>query len=461
VLSLPNPLWGAAMARPEANALVTSEVTLTWAEVRAGAAALAARAPFASVSPGARVALVGPADARWVLAFHALLWRGAVVVPLAARATADERAQALDVAAPASVIESETACPADLAPLIRVHAHVNTGEPPDWPLEDPRLVICTSGTTAEPRALELTAAQLAFAAFGSTLRLGHALDDRWLACLPLHAVGGLSILLRAAFAATAVELAPGFDAAFVATALVEGRCTLVSLLPAMLAEICSTLEASGGRVSARVRAVLVGGAPTPPAVVARARALGLPLSLTWGMTETAAQVATWFPGAFETDGVGPPLAFARVETEADGRLVVRGPVAPGGRLRTADAGEVSQTGAVRVTGRMDDVVNSGGAKIAPAEVEAVLARHPAVLEAAVVAAPDQRFGARPVAFVRARGALDAEDLRMHCHAHLARHKCPDRFIFLNELPRVATGKVDRRALLSRAALSAARPPEST
>jgi len=235
----------------------------------------------------------------------------------------------------------------------------------------------------------------------------------------------------------------------------------VSLLPSMLADVCSVLEAAGARPSPRLRAVLVGGAPTPPALVSRARTLNLPLSLTWGMTETGAQIATWFPGAFDTEGVGPPLAFARVESEADGRLSIRGPVAPGGRFRTADTGSVTARGAVVVEGRVDDVVNSGGAKISPAEVEAVLARHPAVLEVAVVAAPDLRFGARPVAFVCARGALDAFALRNHCHAHLARHKCPDNFIFLTELPRVSTGKVDRRALLTRAAASAARSPEST
>ncbi len=461
MLTLPNPLAGAALARPDALALVTPGATLAYAALRAAAAGLSARAPLALVAPNARVGLSGPPDARWVVAFHALLWRRAVVVPLSARATPEERAAALLAAAPSVVFETEALFPEGVRPGSDVHTDVNISEPPDWPLEAPRIVVCTSGSTGRPKAVELTAAQLAFAAFGSTLRLGHAIDDRWLACLPLHAIGGLSILLRAAFCATTVELHAGFDAAAITAALVEGRCALVSLLPSMLAEVCSALESSGARPSPRVRAVLVGGAPTPAALVTRARALDLPLSLTWGMTETAAQVATWFPGAYDTAGVGPPLAFARVETEDDGRLVVRGPVAPGGRLRTADTGAITADGAVTVEGRVDDLVNSGGAKISPAEVEAVLARHPAVLEAAVVAAPDLRFGARPVAFVRARGALDAEALRDHCHAHLARHKCPDRFVFLSELPRVSTGKVDRRALLSRAAVLAARPSEST
>jgi O-succinylbenzoic acid--CoA ligase len=461
MLSLPNPLFGAAVARPGSLALVTPEGVLTFAGLRGAAASLAARAPLASVTPGIRIGLIGPADARWVVAFHALLWRGAVVVPLSARATPEERAAALEAAGPSAVFETGALFADGERPGADVHTDVNISEPPDWPMEAPRIVVCTSGSTGRPKAVELTAAQLAFAAFGSTLRLGHAIDDRWLACLPLHAIGGLSILLRAAFCATTVELHAGFDAAVVTAALVEGRCALVSLLPSMLAEVCAALEAAGARPSPRVRAVLVGGAPTPPALVSRAHALNLPLSLTWGMTETAAQVATWFPGAYDTVGVGPSLAFARVEADDDGRLVVRGPVAPGGRLRSADTGAITPDGAVVIEGRVDDLVNSGGAKISPAEVEAVLARHPAVLEAAVVAAPDVRFGARPVAFVRARGALDAFALRDHCHAHLARHKCPDRFVFLNELPRVSTGKVDRRALLSRAADLAARPPEST
>jgi O-succinylbenzoic acid--CoA ligase len=281
------------------------------------------------------------------------------------------------------------------------------------------------------------------------LRLGHLPDDRWLACLPLHAVGGLSILFRATLGATTVDLRPRFVAADVADALANGGCALVSLVPSMLAD---TLDALAGRaVSPTVRAVLVGGAPTPPALVERARALGVPLALTWGMTETASQACTWAPGGFDAAGVGAPQAFARVHADENGRLHVRGPVAQGGAVATGDAGEVDADGRVHVHGRVDDLLNSGGAKIAPAEIEAALGAHPAVAEVAVVKAAHPRWGERPVAFVRLSAPASSAALRDHCRGRLPRHKCPEVIEIVTELPRVSTGKVDRRALASRAA----------
>ena len=460
-LDLPNPVLGAAMARGDAPALVTTEGTLTWREVAVAAQARATvlAGPPWHVRPGDVVALEGSPGGDWVVTFHALGLLGAAVSPLPFGVPGSARAAAIEAVSPRVVVR----VPLDRTPEV-VHASVNWTER-FWPLDEVRVVICTSGTTGAPRAVPLTTAQIAFGVFGSTLRLGHLPDDRWLACLPLHAIGGLSILLRAAFAATTVELHAAFDAAAVGGALVEGRITHVSLVPSMLAAVLDALERAGARVAPRLRCVLLGGAPTPPALVERARAAGLPLALTWGMSETGSQIATWSPGAYDTAGVGAPLAFARVEADADGRLQVRGPVAPGGALATGDLGTISgifdggeagQGGAVTVTGRVDDLVNSGGAKIAPAEVEAVLAAHPGVAEVAVVAVPDSRYGQRPAAFLVLHDGAESPDdaaLRAHCHTRMARHKCPDFFFFLqpDDMPRGPTGKVDRRALLSRAA----------
>ena len=482
MLTLPNPLHGAALARPDAPALSTAAGTVSFRALY-GAALRAAAAPWAEgLAPGDVVALQGPADARWVLAWHALGLRGVVIAPLPAATTPGERARLLGACGARALVvtgpEAEAGthrppAPAEIArdgattevrtfdsqlsELSDRHTPLDTPAPASaaWALEAPRLVVCTSGTTERPRAVTLTAAQLVFSAFGSALRLGHLPSDRWLACLPLHAIGGLSILFRATLGAVPVVLLPAFDAGRIAEALVSGECALVSLLPSMLGD---TLHALGGRtVSPLVRAVLVGGAATPAVLVERARAAALPLALTWGMTETASQACTWTPGEFDTPGVGAPLAFARIHADPQGRLRVEGPVAVGGGIESADAGHIDPDGRVHVLRRVDGIVNSGGAKIAPAEVEAILSAHPGVAEAVVVPAPHPRWGMRPVAFVRTRdlgsapSPLEADALRAHCRASLAPHKCPELFIFVSELPRVATGKVDRRALASRAA----------
>ena len=167
------------------------------------------------------------------------------------------------------------------------------------------------------------------------------------------------------------------------------------------------------------------------------------------MTETASQVATRNPGDLGPLQAGiPPLPWVRVSTNDDGILVIRGPAARG-ELVTDDLGEITATGRVRVLGRRDDVINRGGEKIHPGEIEAVLESHPSVIEAVVIAADETRLGQVPVAFVRSADA-DTESLRQWCRKHLAGYKVPDRIEVLADFPRTGPGKVDRtelRALL--------------
>ena len=293
---------------------------------------------------------------------------------------------------------------------------------------------------------------------GSALRLGHALDDVWLCCLPLHHVGGLSILLRCAMYATCVDLRPRFDAAEVARALDGGEVRLASLVPAMLR---AALGARGGRpFPDALRAILLGGGPTDEALLARCRAIGAPVSVTWGMTETGSQVATRAPGDLSPGPhAGAPLAFTRV-VESGGRLAVEGPMAPGGRLVSHDRGAIDDAGRVHVTGRVDDVILSGGENIDPAEVEAALTDHAAVAGAAVVARPDPRWGQRPVAWLVPRDAARPadEELAAWCRARLAGFKVPDAFLWCDALPRTSLGKVSRGLLRQR--LPSATPPGS-
>jgi O-succinylbenzoic acid--CoA ligase len=195
---------------------------------------------------------------------------------------------------------------------------------------------------------------------------------------------------------------------------------------------------------------LLGGGPTPPALLARCAAAGAPVSLTWGMTEAASQICTRWPGDLEErPDCGPPLAFARVEEGgARGALIVRGPLV-GGVLETRDGGRVDAQGRVEIEGRVDDVILSGGENIAPSEIERVLEAHPAVLEAAVVGVPDPVWGERPVAALvcapgEARPGLEA--LRAWCRASLAPFMAPDQVRWTEALPRVALGKLSRAAV---------------
>ena len=426
--AVPHPLLATADARPAHVVLHTPRQRWTAAELRDRVARRAGSLP---VGPGDVVALAGPRDAQWVVDAHAVGWRGATLRPLDPHLPTDTRD---------ALLEGVQLRLGDL-PGAHPRRDADGVDAASWPLAQDRLHIVTSGTTGHPRVVPLSTGQLLFSAMGSALRLGHLPGDRWIDPLPLHHVGGLAILFRCAWYGTTVELHPGFDPAAINHALDAGA-THVSLVPAMLERL---LDDRGDRpFGPHVRCLLVGGAPTSAAQRARAAALGAPVALTWGMTEAASQVATGFPGDLGSPGV-PALPFAQV-TAADGVLEIHGPTARG-TLRTADRGRVEE-GRVHVTGRVDDVILSGGENLDPAEIEATLRQHPAVADAAVAGRPDPRWGSRPHAWLVASGSDRPTDdaLGAWVRAHLEPYKAPDRFTWVERLPRNAMGKLLRRAL---------------
>jgi len=454
VTTIPHPLASAARARPSHPALISAGWSLTYAELATAAARKAAALKERGVRPGDRVVLLGGPSQQWIAAFHAVSWLGAVAAPLSPSLTPDELRRALTILTPALTLyapedlsgdqrEALTGLPSDSLSVSGVEAAPER----DWPLEEVRLTVMSSGTTGAPRPIDLTGAQLTFSAFGSAMRLGHDPADRWLCCLPLNHVGGLSILLRCALYGTTVALHDRFDPAAVARALDRGDASLVSLVPAMLAAVLDAREARPFPTS--LRAVLLGGGATPEALIERCRVIGAPVAITWGMTEAASQLATRAPGDLSPGGhVGAAMPFARVTAEG-GLLTVEGPVAPGGRMVTRDRGAVDDEGRVQVHGRSDDVIISGGENIDPAEVEAVLEDHEAVSEAAVVARADARWGQRPVAWlVSAPGAdrPNPEALADWCRERLLGFKVPDAFEWATSLPRTELGKVSRSTL---------------
>ena len=446
---LPNPVESAALARPTHPALVSSCGVLTWRGLASRVRGVAGSFEAQGLVAGQRVGLIGPASEDFVVALHALGWMGAAVAPVSSKAPAVEVEAALGRAGVGAVVvlEGVDALRREAAARAAVLIEAGVGEPSSerfWPLEEVRLVVTTSGTAGVPRPVSLTTHQLMTSAFGSAVRLGHLPTDRWLACLPLNHIGGLSVLLRCAWCATTAVLHEGFEAEAVAEEIDSGRVSLVSLVPRMLEAVLDAREERP--FPASLRCILLGGAAASEGLRARCGQLGAPVSLTWGMTETASQVCTRAPGDLsQASGVGAPLSFSRVQVRGE-RLEVTGPVAVGGRVLTADAGEVDEAGQVQIRGRADEVIVSGGENISPCEVEQVLAAHPAVEDAAVVGVADGIWGQRPVALlVLATGSPrpDLEALRAWCKERLEPFKAPARVVWCERLPRGGLGKLSR------------------
>ena len=345
---------------------------------------------------------------------------------------------------------------------------------PDAPTHDLDAVcavIHTSGTTGASRPVRLTYGNFLWSALGSGVALGVDPQERWLCTLPLAHVGGLSILLRSTIYATTAVIHERFETERALVALRDERITLVSLVATTLGRLLD----AGLREPPRLRHALTGGGPVPAALLERARAAGVPVTPTYGLTEACSQVSTAGPlPAAPNNAAGPPLFCTRVRiagtpptrsgepavgavgaVDAVGEILVAGPtVAPAaaaadGWLHTGDLGALDAEGNLQVLGRAAETIVSGGENVSPSEVEAVLEEHPAVLEAAVVGREDPDWGEAVTAIVllRPHERADEGQLRAHCAARLARFKVPKRVTFATAaLPRTRSGKLLRREL---------------
>jgi O-succinylbenzoic acid--CoA ligase len=319
---------------------------------------------------------------------------------------------------------------------------------PDEPVEPgTALVVPTAGSTGDPKGVLLSAAALAASADATERRLGG--PGRWTLALPVTHIAGLQVVLRALRAGTPPV---PVDADFVAAtaALGSGR-RYTSLVPTQLGRLLAAGAATLDALRSYT-AVLLGGAAPPAGLVARARDDGLPVVVTYGMSETC--------GGCVYDGV--PLDGVRVDLAEGDRIRIRGPVLAhgyrlrpdlsreafaGGRFVTGDVGRLAG-GRLTVLGRTDDVLVTGGEKVAPGAVADALAEHPAVAEAAVVGVTDPEWGQRVVAVVVLRdgAGLTLAEARRHVAGRVSAVAAPRELRVVEALPLLPSGKLDRRAL---------------
>ena len=176
-------------------------------------------------------------------------------------------------------------------------------------------VVFTSGTTGAPKGVQLSFENLFWSATASSYRLGIDSEDRWLSCLPLYHVGGLAVVFRSCLYGTAIALQRRFELELFQRCLREDRVTLTSLVPTMLHRLLHSVHATVWPDSLRL--VLLGGAAAGPALLQEAQETGAPVATTYGLTETASQVATALPGEVrcKPDSVGRPLMFTELRIE--------------------------------------------------------------------------------------------------------------------------------------------------
>jgi O-succinylbenzoic acid--CoA ligase len=331
-----------------------------------------------------------------------------------------------------------------LAPPAVVERLLGTLRPDEAIDESVALVIATSGSTGEPKGAQLSHAALEASARATHARIGQKPGDRWLSCMPWHHIGGFLVMYRARLLGIPLTVHERLDPERFATA----GATLASLVPTQLVRLLDAgVDLSG------FRAILLGGSAAPPGLLERAAAAGAPVIPTYGMSETS--------GGCVYDG--QPLDDVEVTIDEAGRIRLRGPmlmsgyrlrpdldaeVFDGGWLVTSDLGEWDSDGRLRVTGRVDDVVISGGEKVVASQVAATLETHPDIAEVAVSGVPDVEWGQRVVAVVVPRhgAALALDELRKWCETRLVAAARPRELVVVDAIPRLGSGKPDRLAI---------------
>jgi O-succinylbenzoic acid--CoA ligase len=320
-------------------------------------------------------------------------------------------------------------------------ARVRQAAAPDEPLEDRcAVVLTTSGSSGEPKGVLLSREALIASATATHDRLGG--PGQWLLPMKPYFVGGLQILTRSVVAGLAPVVAG--ESFTEAAAAMTGHRRYTAMVPTQLARYLDTdLEALRS-----FDAIIIGGAATPAPLKARAAEAAVTAIPAYGMTETGSGCVY----------AGEPLEGTSIALD-DGRILIKGPtlfsgyrlrpdltadVVRDGWFRTQDRGELVD-GRLRVIGRVDDVVISGGVNVTLPTVQARLLEHPRVKDAVVLGVPDAEWGTRVIAFVVGEPELD--ELRDFVAASLPRTWAPREMVRLDALPMLASGKVDRRQLL--------------
>ena len=377
------------------------------------------------------VALRWPAGPRMAEEVRRLWDEGVAVLPIRDELPEAAAAALLRRARPAAVVEPDgTTRLDDSVPVERGTA----------------FCVATAGSTGEPK-LALLGRSAVEAAGRLTIDYLGLSDARWVCPLPLDHVAGLMILVRSWLTGTDAAVLPAFEP----NELVAAPADVVSLVPTMLRRL---LDADADL--SRWRWILLGGGAVDPSLLERAAAAGGRVVRTYGMTETCGGVVydgVPLPGV-EADVAADGVIRLRTLTVMDGYRMDHAATAAAlvdGWFVTGDIGEWRE-GRLRVLGRADEMIVTGGENVSPDEVEALLATHPAVGDVAVTGRPDPEWGQVVVAYVvPATSAAPAlADLRAHVKAHAPGYKAPRELVLVDSLPRLPSGKVARASLSSEA-----------
>jgi acyl-CoA synthetase (AMP-forming)/AMP-acid ligase II len=480
-----------ASTRPEAMAFVDKSRAVTYGDLAARTARIAAYLETNGVQPGQSVALFLPHGVAWVEACFAILRADAVVVPISIDSTDSEIAYRLADAGCSAVFANADQA-ARLAALdgsltmvlvgsggagdLETIATAPLPKPPRDPgdIEQARFIVYTSGTTGQAKGVRLSLRGMLWVTAACWAPIaGLNQDDFILNPLPLYHSYALNLAVLSVLATGAkAYILERFSTSEILRLLDTERFTVLPGVPTMFRFLLDSAKARGKTGLSSVRVCLSAGAVMAGTLNQDFESwFGIKLLDGYGITETSTMVTlNWPTGTRIMGSCGlpvPGLAVRLVDAQDrdvaiddEGELIVRGPnvmlgyhrkpaetqaALRDGWYRSGDLARYDTNGYITITGRLKEVIIRGGQNISPVEVEDVVARHPAVADCAVVGLPHALLGEVPVAFVVARAgqAPDPAILLEHCRTLLSAYKVPQSFHIVAEIPRTGSGKAMR------------------
>lgn len=316
------------------------------------------------------------------------------------------------------------------------------------------VIMNTSATTGEFKAVPIRWKQFYAHAKASQKSLGVVDTDNWLVILPMYHIGGLVILIRSLYNGTQITILEKFAEEVVIKLIENNEINMLSIVPTMLNRIVAGIEQHSLRV------VLIGGEFIPNALVEKCISKNIPIYKTYGMTEVTSQCATFSVLKYpeKIDAVGMPLDQINIcirnpDEKGIGEVLIKGPMLMDGYLgkenifgyfNTEDIGYLDQDGFLYILDRRKNIIISGGENIYPKEIENVLYAHSKIYECAVVGRKDERWGQVPVLYVVS--SLDEREIFNYLENKLAKYKLPKEIIYLDRIPRNSSGKVLKKDL---------------
>ncbi|MBM7697705.1 O-succinylbenzoic acid--CoA ligase [Kurthia huakuii] len=473
---VPNWITQRAMISPHRTALRFDKQAWTYKQLNEQSKQYASKLITLGIERGDRVAIYAPSTPAIIQMMLACMQLKCEMVLLNLRLSAYELAYQLDDAAASAILVADELVerlPETAIVLHRFSAIEAAAETPSlfndtWDDAATMTIMYTSGTTGFPKGVRQTVGNHVAVATSSLYNTGLRDDDAWLCTMPLFHISGFSMLVKCLVQGVRLDLYKKFDEKTIATELVNGTVSHMSVVAVTLERLITELEARGAVVSPKFQMMLAGGGPVPESYLLRGFDRGIHIAQTYGMTETASQVATLSSedALRKIGSAGKPLFFNHVRIDGAlkpgdiGEICVKSAqVTPGyigrfsqcdstkdGWLHTGDVGYLDAEGYLYVVDRRSDLIISGGENIYPAEIENVLAAHPAVKEVGVCGIDSDEWGQVPAAFIVAKDAAQCTQLEAYCQERLAHYKVPKSFHIVEELPRNGSNKLMRRHL---------------